>query len=204
MVQPPALREPARSRRYRVAATLRCGAGDDRAMKPLPASHLRIARPSHDLAASERFWADGLGLEVLFRAGSSAEGGHGLLMVGWPDAAWHLELVSDPGGETPAAPTEEDLLVLYLNGEVEAGVVSRLVDCGRHPGRRPQSILGPRGRHDRGPRRVPAGPDQPVLALSDQSGRSRRRFTQGQRGRSRLGSWRDCRPIAPVRRYCPG
>ena len=99
-------------------------------MKPLPTSHLRIARPSHDLAASERFWVDGLGLDVLFRAGSAAEGGHALLMVGWPDAAWHLELVSDPGGETPATPTEEDLLVLYLNGEVEAGVVRRLVDAG--------------------------------------------------------------------------
>ncbi|MGE5287892.1 MAG: VOC family protein [Micromonosporaceae bacterium] len=99
-------------------------------MKPLPASHLRIARPSRDLRASERFWVDGLGLEVLFRAGSSAEGGHALLMVGWPAAAWHLELVSDPDGETPAAPTEEDLLVLYLNGEVDADVISRLLDAG--------------------------------------------------------------------------
>ena len=113
------------------AAILRCHAGDDRAMKPLPTSHLRIARPSHDLAASERFWADGLGLDVLFRADSSAEGGHALLMVGWPDAGWHLELVSDAGGETQPASTEEDhLLVLYLDGEVEAGVVSRLVDAG--------------------------------------------------------------------------
>ena len=99
-------------------------------MKPLPASHLRIARPSRDLRASERFWVDGLGLDVLFRAGPSAEGGHALLMVGWPEAAWHLELVSDPDGETPAAPTEEDLLVLYLDGEADAGVISRLVDAG--------------------------------------------------------------------------
>lgn len=99
-------------------------------MEPLPASHLRIARPSRDLRASERFWVDGLGLEVLFRADASAEGGHALLMVGWPDAAWHLELVSDPGGETPAAPTEEDLLVLFCNGEVDAGVVRRLAAAG--------------------------------------------------------------------------
>jgi catechol 2,3-dioxygenase-like lactoylglutathione lyase family enzyme len=99
-------------------------------MTPLPVNHLRIARPSRDLQASERFWVYGLGLDVLFRVGSSAEGGHGLLMVGWPGAAWHLELVSDPGGETPAAPTEEDLLVLYLSGEVGAGVIGRLVDAG--------------------------------------------------------------------------
>ena len=99
-------------------------------MKPLPANHVRIARPSRDLQASERFWVDGLGLDVLYRVGSSAEGGHALLMVGWPEAAWHLELVSDPGGETPATPTEEDLLVLYLNGEVDAGVIGRLVEAG--------------------------------------------------------------------------
>jgi catechol 2,3-dioxygenase-like lactoylglutathione lyase family enzyme len=99
-------------------------------MKPQPANHLRIARPSRDLRASERFWVDGLGLDVLLRIDDSAEGGHALLMVGWPQAAWHLELVSDPDGETPAAPTEEDLLVLYLTGEVDAGVVRRLVDAG--------------------------------------------------------------------------
>ena len=99
-------------------------------MKPVPANHLRIARPCRDLRASERFWVDGLGLDVLLRLDDSAEGGHALLMVGWPQAAWHLELVSDPDGETPAAPTEEDLLVLYLNGEVDAGVVRRLVDAG--------------------------------------------------------------------------
>ena len=99
-------------------------------MKPLPVNHLRIARPSRDLQASERFWVYGLGLDVLLRIGSSAEGGHALLMAGWPGAAWHLELVSDPGGETPAAPTEEDLLVLYLNGEVDAGIIGRLVEAG--------------------------------------------------------------------------
>ena len=108
-------------------------------MKTLPTSQLRIARPSSDLAAAERFWVFGLGLDVLFRSGSSAAGGHALLMVGWPDAAWHLELVSDPGGETPAAPTEEDLLVLYLDGEVDPDVVRRLVDAGgtRVPARNP-------------------------------------------------------------------
>src|SRR6516162_4286351 len=99
-------------------------------MRPLPTTHLRIARPSRDLRASQRFWVEGLGLEVLFRADSSAEGGHALLMVGWPDAAWHLELVSDPGGETPPAPTEEDLLVLYVGGEVDEDVIGRLVDAG--------------------------------------------------------------------------
>jgi catechol 2,3-dioxygenase-like lactoylglutathione lyase family enzyme len=99
-------------------------------MKPVPASHLRIARPSHDLRASERFWVEGLGLDVLFRADDSAEGGHTLLMVGWPDAAWHLELVGDPGDTTPATPTLEDLLVLYVGGEVDEDMARRLTDAG--------------------------------------------------------------------------
>jgi catechol 2,3-dioxygenase-like lactoylglutathione lyase family enzyme len=105
-------------------------AGQDRAMMPMAANHLRIARPSHDLRAAERFWVEGLGLDVLFRADESAEGGHALLMVGWPDAAWHLELVGDPGDATPAAPTDEDLLVLYVGGEIDDDVVGRLVEAG--------------------------------------------------------------------------
>jgi catechol 2,3-dioxygenase-like lactoylglutathione lyase family enzyme len=99
-------------------------------MKPGAANHVRIARPSHDLRASERFWVEGLGLEVLFRADHLAEGGHALLMVGWPGAAWHLELVGDPGDATPAAPTEEDLLVVYVGGEIDEDVIRRLVDAG--------------------------------------------------------------------------
>jgi catechol 2,3-dioxygenase-like lactoylglutathione lyase family enzyme len=99
-------------------------------MRPGPESHVRIARPSRDLSAVERFWVGGLGLEVLFRADEEAEGGHALLMVGWPGAAWHLELVGDPHGETPPAPTEEDLLVLYLDGSADDDVIARLTAAG--------------------------------------------------------------------------
>ena len=98
-----------------------------------PDSHLRIARPSRDLRAAERFWVEGLGLQVLFRADESAEGGHALLMVGWPGAAWHLELVADPDGETPPAPTEEDLMVLYLTEPAGDDVIARLVAAGGAP-----------------------------------------------------------------------
>ncbi len=70
----------------------------------------------------------GLGLEVLYRAGPEAEGGHPLLMVGWPAAAWHLELVGDPA--TVPAPTEEDLLVLYLGEPVPEALLERLRAAG--------------------------------------------------------------------------
>jgi hypothetical protein len=51
-------------------------------------------------------------------------------MLGWPEAAWHLELVDDALGETPPTPTEEDLLVLYLGQPVDQGVIDRLVQAG--------------------------------------------------------------------------
>jgi catechol 2,3-dioxygenase-like lactoylglutathione lyase family enzyme len=103
-------------------------------MRPGPDSHLRLARPSRDLAAAEHFWVHGLGLEALWRSQAvDAEGGHALLMLGWPDAAWHLEFVGDPNRASGSEPSEEHLLVLYLGGQVDADVEQRLLETGgRH------------------------------------------------------------------------
>ncbi|OBQ53361.1 glyoxalase [Streptomyces sp. H-KF8] len=97
-------------------------------------SHIRIARPSRDLAAAERFWCGGLGLSVVWRTEAGGPpGGHDLLMLGWPDAGWHLELVHEPGRPVKPRPTEEDLLVVYLDGPVPDELVGRLE---RHGGTR--------------------------------------------------------------------
>lgn len=102
--------------------------------RPSPTSHIRIARPSKSLAAAERFWKDGLGLHVLWRSDSAehAEGGHELLMLGWPGASWHLELVQihQQDVDLQPRPTEEDLLVIYLDGPVDPVVVDALVNAG--------------------------------------------------------------------------
>ncbi|TDC39519.1 VOC family protein [Micromonospora sp. 15K316] len=90
--------------------------------------HLRIARPSRDLAAAERFWVDGLTLDVLWRSTAGGPDEHDLLMLGWPDAQWHLELVA--GGAPTPTPTEEDLLVLYLDGPVDEDLVRELERAG--------------------------------------------------------------------------
>lgn len=103
---------------------------DHRFMRPGPHSPLRLARPSRGLAAAERFWVDGLGLDVLWRAEPDDNAGHALLMVGWPQASWHLELVDDPDGATPPAPSDEDLLVLYLGGRLDDDLEQRLVGAG--------------------------------------------------------------------------
>jgi hypothetical protein len=69
----------------------------------------------------------GLGLEVLWRS-DPADGEHALLMVGWRGAGWHLELLEDQA--VAPTPTEEDLLVLYLDGPVDDEVVQRPVEAG--------------------------------------------------------------------------
>ncbi|MGC4803924.1 VOC family protein [Micromonospora sp. DT233] len=93
-------------------------------------AHVRIARPSLDLAAAERFWTDGLGLRVLYRATAGGPGEHDLVMLGWPDASWHLELVGGAGLTVTPTPTAEDLLVLYLDGPLPDETVTRLVRAG--------------------------------------------------------------------------
>lgn len=90
-----------------------------------PVPHLRVARPSRDLEATERFWVDGVGLDVLLRVQG---GDHDLVMLGWTDASWHLELVLDPVVSRP--PTPEDLLVLYLGGPVDLALLDRIIAAG--------------------------------------------------------------------------
>lgn len=99
-------------------------------MQPDPQNHLRIARPSLDLNAAERFWIEGLGLEVLYRVSPERPEESELLILGWPEATWHLELVRDPDGATLPVPSEEDLLVLYLGGPIDAEVTQRLTAAG--------------------------------------------------------------------------
>ncbi|OJF13605.1 VOC family protein [Couchioplanes caeruleus] len=94
-----------------------------------PTVAVRIARPSRDLAAVERFYVEGLGLDVLYRAAGETPGEHDLVMLGWPGASWHLELVAGPGVPEPA-PTPEDLLVLYLAAPVDDGILERLERAG--------------------------------------------------------------------------
>jgi catechol 2,3-dioxygenase-like lactoylglutathione lyase family enzyme len=100
--------------------------------RPTPTSHLRIARPCRDLEVARRFWVDGLGLSTLWRSppASQTEGGHELLMVGWPGAAWHVELVQILENEMKPTPSEEDLLVLYVDGQIDSALVESLVQAG--------------------------------------------------------------------------
>lgn len=92
------------------------------------AMRIRVARPSRDLAAAERFYVEGLGLDVLWR--NTEPKPFDLLMVGPGGGAWHIELTRDPANPVEPTPTAEDLFVVYLGGPVDDALVARLVAHG--------------------------------------------------------------------------
>lgn len=93
-------------------------------------THVRVARPSRDLVAAERFYVDGLGLDVLWRTSGHVPGEHDLVMVGPAGGGWHFELTRDPENPVEPSPTVDDLFVVYLGEAPDAALVRRLVACG--------------------------------------------------------------------------
>lgn len=93
-------------------------------------THIRVARPSRDLKAAERFYVGGLGLSVQWRSEDPAPGEHELLMVGPAGGGWHFELTRDPGNPVAPTPTVEDLFVVYLGEAPDEALVRRLVEHG--------------------------------------------------------------------------
>ena len=82
-------------------------------------THVRIARPSRDLAAAERFYVDGRGSTCSGEHRAREPGEQDLLMVGPAGGGWHFELTRDPEHPVQPAPTVEDLFVVYLGAPVE-------------------------------------------------------------------------------------
>ncbi|MEV2241946.1 VOC family protein [Micromonospora sp. NPDC049891] len=95
-----------------------------------PTATIRLARPSRRLADTERFYVQGLGLHVLHRATAVSPAEHDLVMLGWPEASWHLELVGGSNLGVAPSPTAEDLLVLYLSRPVDEAMISELEEAG--------------------------------------------------------------------------
>lgn len=80
-------------------------------------AHLRVARPTDNLAAVVAFYRDGLGFEVLgeFRDHDGFDG----VMLGRRGAAYHLEFTCRAGHRAGRAPTADNLLVFYLPDETD-------------------------------------------------------------------------------------
>lgn len=78
----------------------------------LGSAHLRVARPTDDLEAVVRFYRDGLGLDVLSEF--AGHGGFDGVIVGKAGAGHHLEFTRKRGHSAGGAPTDDNLLVIYL------------------------------------------------------------------------------------------
>jgi catechol 2,3-dioxygenase-like lactoylglutathione lyase family enzyme len=93
---------------------------------------LRVARPTDDLGPLIRFYRDGLGLEVLYSF-KDHDGFDGV-MLGLPGAPWHLEFTLRAGHPAGRAPTQDNLLVLYLPDRAEWDrVIRRMDETGQVP-----------------------------------------------------------------------
>jgi catechol 2,3-dioxygenase-like lactoylglutathione lyase family enzyme len=78
---------------------------------------LRVARPSNDLAALLPFYRDGLGLQALGQFTNHA--GFDGLMLGHPQAPYHLEFTHKRGHQAGGSPSPEHLLVFYFPNAAE-------------------------------------------------------------------------------------
>ncbi len=93
---------------------------------------VRIARPTDQLTKIVAFYRDGLGLRELFRfADHDAYDG---VMLGLPGATYHLEFTQHAAGSPCAAPSTDNLLVLYIPDAGElAALRARLEQLDHRP-----------------------------------------------------------------------
>jgi catechol 2,3-dioxygenase-like lactoylglutathione lyase family enzyme len=99
---------------------------------------LRVARPTDDIEALVRFYAQGLGLDVLCRC----EGHDGFdgVMLGRPGAPYHLECARAHDHAAGRAPTQDNLLVFHLPDVAERTAASARM---RAAGFEPASAFNP-------------------------------------------------------------
>jgi catechol 2,3-dioxygenase-like lactoylglutathione lyase family enzyme len=95
-------------------------------------AHLRVARPTNNIAALLAFYVDGLGFEHL--GGFEAHEGFDGVMLGHAGAAYHLEFTFKAGHDAGRAPTQDNLLVFYVpDGAKHAAAVARMQGVGFAP-----------------------------------------------------------------------
>lgn len=95
-------------------------------------AHVRLARPTDDLAAVVAFYRDGLGFEVLYEFTDHA--GFDGVMLGCAGAAYHLEFTRKRGHRAGRAPTQDNLLVFYLPDRGDwMAAIARLEQAGHAP-----------------------------------------------------------------------
>jgi hypothetical protein len=98
----------------------------------LPARQVRIARQTDRLDEVVAFYEEGLGLPRL--GGFEGHAGYSGVMIGFPDAGVHLEFTHHDHGSPGEAPSEDNLLVLYIpDRPAIESCVERLGAMGHRP-----------------------------------------------------------------------
>lgn len=93
-------------------------------------AQVRIARPTHQLDRVVAFYRDGLGLEEIDRF--EGHDGYDGVMLGLPGRTYHLEFTQHVSASPCRAPSDDNLLVLYIPGAAEfQRLCARLEDLGR-------------------------------------------------------------------------
>jgi catechol 2,3-dioxygenase-like lactoylglutathione lyase family enzyme len=98
----------------------------------LPVAQVRIARPTDRLDEVVSFYRDGLGLPVITTFAHHA--GYSGVIIGLPGRDYHLEFVHHEDGSPGEAPSDDNLLVLYVpDADAIEAVTERLVRLGVEP-----------------------------------------------------------------------
>lgn len=104
----------------------------DKWPESLPARQVRFARPTDRLNEVVHFYRDGLGLPELFRFEEHA--GYDGIILGLPDAEYHLEFTTHVDGSPCPAPTHDNLLVFYFDRADDVrSIAARLSEFGHSP-----------------------------------------------------------------------
>ncbi|WP_391201620.1 VOC family protein [Psychrobacillus sp. L4] len=75
-------------------------------------AQIRVARPTHQIKEVTKFYCEGLGLKKI--GSFSGHDGYDGVMIGLPNADYHLEFTQHEDGSPCPAPTKDNLLVFYM------------------------------------------------------------------------------------------
>jgi len=95
----------------------------------LAVAQVRVARPTDQLKEIEQFYCEGIGLKKI--GSFSGHRGYDGIMIGLPNANYHLEFTEHVEGSPCPAPSKDNLLVLYIpNKETIRSIARRLSRMG--------------------------------------------------------------------------